>query len=256
MIDLHKGHVSEEEIQEIISKYVEFNINDIELYQRSLVHKSVQKFVNSSKDDNKVLNYLKKSNETLEFVGDSVISLTISDYLFKKYPNKNEGFLTKCKTKIVKRNTLAFFAEKIGLKNKILLSDTVENPEENKRFLEDAFEAFIAAMYYDQGFENTKEFILSIINTYEDDIEITKDDNYKDILLRYAQNSAPTIPLPEYEIISKSGEAHNLEFTVVVNYRNERQGKGRAKIKREAEQLAAKSALSRLKVDLEKFCHS
>lgn len=241
-ISLDVPHISKEKLEKIAS----MKINNCSLYRRALVHKSIQKLVKNSKGD--VQDYLKESNERLEFVGDSILGAVIADYLYKKYPDKNEGYLTKYRTRIVKGKTLAFFAEKIGIKDNILMSRQVisMNGLENKRFLEDAFESFIGAIYYDKGFDAAKKFILNVLEKFLDESKILKDDNYKDLLLRYAQFIKTQHP--EYNTIKEQGQPHNRQFVVEVRLFGERQGKGIAKIKKEAEQLAAKEAIKRLNI--------
>lgn len=241
-IDLTVPHISREKIEKIAGT----KVNELLLYRRALVHKSVQKLVKQSTVE--VLDYLKESNERLEFVGDSILGAVIADYLFTKYPSKDEGYLTKYRTRIVKSKTLSFFAEKIGIKDNILMSRQVVNMNgmENKRFLEDAFESFIGAIYYDKGFEAAKEFILNVISKFLTESKILKDDNYKDLLLRYAQFIKT--PHPEYNTIKEHGQPHNRQFVVEVKLFGERQGKGIARIKKEAEQLAAKEAIKRLNI--------
>lgn len=235
-------HISKEKIEKIAG----FNVNNISLYRRALVHKSIQKLVKQS--EKPTLDYMKESNERLEFVGDSILGAVIADYLFNKYPDKNEGYLTKYRTRIVKGKTLAYFAEKIGIKDNILMSNQVisMNGLENKRFLEDAFESFIGAIYYDKGFDTAKKFIINVIEKYLDESKILNDDNYKDLLLRYAQFIKT--PHPEYNTINEFGQPHNKKFVVEVKLFGERQGKGIARIKKEAEQIAAKQAIERLNI--------
>ena len=241
-VDLSFPHVSREVIESIAG----VEVGDLNLYRRSLVHKSIQKLVKQTTGP--VQEYLKESNERLEFVGDSILGAVIADYLFKKYPEKNEGYLTKYRTRIVKSSTLSFFAEKIGIKGNILMSRQVINMNgmENKRFLEDAFESFIGAIYYDKGFEGAKEFILRVIGKFLEESKILKDDNYKDLLLRYAQFIKTEHP--EYNTIKENGQPHNRQFVVEVRLFGERQGKGINRIKKEAEQQAAKEAIKRLNI--------
>lgn len=242
-IDLSVPHVTRDVIESIAG----MKVGDLKLYRRALVHKSIQKLV-KEQTDGKVQEYLKESNERLEFVGDSILGAVIADYLYEKYPDKNEGYLTKYRTRIVKSSTLSFFAEKIGLKGNILMSKQVINMNglQNKRFLEDAFESWIGAIYYDKGFDAAKNFILGVIDKFLDESKILKDDNYKDLLLRYAQFIKTDHP--EYNTIKEHGQPHNRQFVVEVRLFGERQGKGINRIKKEAEQLAAKEAIKRLNI--------
>ena len=228
-------HISKEGIEKILGSVMNIKVNKVELYQRALVHKSIQKYVKKAKNKDGILSYLKKSNECLEFVGDATIGLIIADYLYSQYPDKNEGDLTKYRTRIVRSKTLAFFAEKIGINGNILMSEQVirMNGKKNKRFLEDAFEAFVGAIYYDKGFEIAKEFVLEVVKKFLDESKILKDDNYKDLLLRYAQFSG--VEHPEYNVINEEGKPNERIFTMEVRVFGERQGKGKSKKKKDAE---------------------
>lgn len=243
-INLTVPHISREKLEMIAG----FSIGNPDLYRRALVHKSIQKLVKDSNNTKNVLDYLKESNERMEFVGDSVIGIVVADYLYKKYPTQNEGYLTKYRTRIVNGKMLSFFAESIGIKDNILMSKQVINMKgmENQRFLEDAFEGFVCAIYYDRGFEVAKSFILNILDKYLDEKEILKDTNYKDLLLRYSQFLKITLPV--YNTIKEQGQPHNRQFVIEVVLFGTRQGKGVASIKKEAEQLAAMEAIKRLNI--------
>lgn len=246
---LYVPHVSKENIENILSRFIDVSVNDIDLYRRSLVHRSIQTYVRRKDSKDGIMSYLMGSNERLEFVGDATIGLIVAEYLFKKYPNKDEGELTKIRTRIVKSSSLSYFAEKIGLKGKILMSNQVINLNglENRRFLEDAFEAFVGALYLDQGLDVAKRFVIGVVDTYFDERKMLRDENYKDILSRFAQSQS--IELPVYSVIKEEGKPHEREFTVSVELFGKRQGKGKAKLKKEAEQMAAKDAIKRLNVE-------
>lgn len=239
-INLTTPHITRNEIEAIAGFKVGENIS---MYQRAFVHKSIEKFARLCPES---MEYMRQSNETLEMVGDSILGAVVADRLFRQYPDKNEGFLTTARSKIVKSESLANLAIKIGMADKILMANqTIKaGGRNNKRFLEDAFESFIGAMFYDKGFYVTGEFINRVIDTHFDEKMITKNDNYKDILLRYCQHNK--ISLPEYNIIKESGPPHNKEFLMEVKVLNQRQGKAKAKTVKQAEQLSAKEAIKRL----------
>lgn len=240
---LYTPHITREEINAICSRVMPgFEVRDEMLYQRALVHKSIQKFVRRATQD--PLEYLRQSNERLEYLGDSVVGLAVADFLYSTYDDQDEGYLTRSRTKIVRGKTLAGFAESIGLSGNILMSRQVKR---NRRFLEDAFEAFVGAMYFDKGFETAKTFVLKVIERYFDENLIDREDNFKDVLLRYAQFANTS--LPEYNVVKEEGKPHERMFTVEVVLFGKRQGKGCARVKKEAEQIAAKQALRRLNVE-------
>jgi ribonuclease-3 len=242
-LDLSRDHIDRKTIEKIAGMAIG---KDITLYQRAFVHKSIEKI--AIKDPN-AKEYMKRSNETLEFVGDSMLGAVVADYLFRKYPGKDEGFLTTTRTKIVKSETLSFFGEKIGMRNNILMTNQAikTGGESNKRFLEDAFESFLGAIYYDKGFEGVKIFLMMVIDKHFDESLVTKNDNYKDILLRYSQHVKTA--LPEYNVIREEGLPHNREFLVEIILFGKRQGKAKGRTIKKAEQDAAKMAISRLDID-------
>lgn len=247
--DFSTPHISKKQICSIISNVINTNtninnINNLSLYQRAFVHRSIQKYLPD--DHTKVLNYYKESNEVLELVGDGILSAVVIDYLYHKYPDKDQGELTKYRTRIVRGKTLTILAEKIGMKGHILMSNHVKqmNGKENKRLLEDTLEAFIGAMYLDTCFEYTKYFIICLIEKYIKEKDIKTDDNYKDILLRYTQSV--NLEKPVYRLIREEGKPNEKIFTIAVELSGKRRGKGKSSKKKEAEQKAAKYACCEL----------
>jgi len=251
---LSKPHITKKEIENIIQKVLKkpIKINDTKLYQLSLVHRSisviVQKMKNNYKEET-FCDYLEQeqSNERLELLGDGVIGFICIEYLFKKYPDKQEGELTKYRTRIVCGKTLAKLAIRIGLKGKILMSDQVLNAGglNNKRMLEDAFEAFVGALYLDLGFEITKMFIISLIEKELTKEDIETENNFKDILLQYTREHS--LENPEYKIY-ESGKSNERTFRCTVFLFNEAKGKGVSTKKKDAEQKAARNAIENLRI--------
>jgi ribonuclease-3 len=134
----------------------------------------------------------KMSNERLEFLGDAILSTIVAEYLFKKYPNKDEGFLTKMRSKIVKRQTLNEIADKMGLD--VILSE-YSLGKLSSSMLGNAFEALIGAVYIEFGYEKTKNYVIkNILMKYLDikDLE-SKDDNHKSQLLEWCQKNGKEI---------------------------------------------------------------
>jgi len=217
-----------------IEKLVGIKINHIGIYQTAFTHKSaLKKYM------------LTESFETLEFMGDSVLGFIITKFLFDKFKDEQEGFLTKARTKLVCGKTLADISSKLGLDKFILMDDKGmrNNWNKNPKILEDVFEALIGAIYMDLGLLHTKKFILGIFQNpeYVDLNCISVDDNYKDMLMRYCQGNK--FPLPSYTIISQS----NGFFIVVVGVNGKPVLSGCAKTKKQAEQEAAKNSLKQLK---------
>lgn len=190
------------------------------------------------------------SNERLEFLGDSVLSLIVAEYLFDEFPEKDEGFLTKVRAKIVNRLALADAAEKINLAKFLLVSKNISNSFVNgsKTILSDALEALIGAIYLDNGLDSAKMFIQKILiqpNLKEGLYLI--DENYKSQLLEFAQ--ANKMDSPAYNVIKEEGPQHNRIFTVKVSIGDRDYGVGKGKNKKSAEQKAAQEALEKLNPD-------
>ncbi len=191
---------------------------------------------------------LGKSNERLEFLGDSVLSMIVGKYLFKNYPDEEEGFLTKARSSLVNRERLAEAAEEFGLQNIILynqryLKDSIEGVQ---TILADSLEAIIGAIYMDQGLKRVEQFIISrLINPLEGDDSFLVDTNYKGQLLELSH--LYKMPPPRYNVEKEEGPSHNKAFTIEVFIGDELMGVGFGKNKKSAEQEASLKALQKLK---------
>lgn len=235
-------HVSRDQIQTILGG---MRPRNLENYRRALVHKSIQKHVRQALMNGKqVSSYLVEerqaaSNERLEFLGDSVLNIIVGEYIFHKFPGKDEGFMTRLRTKIVRDTHCVKFAQLVGLGDHILAGPVVKRPY-NDKLLEDAFEAFLGAIFLDLGFDFARGFVTSLIERQVDFQSLMNDDNYKDILMRYTQQKS--ISLPIYDLV----ESENRSFIIDVyleldQHRQQRMkmGRGAASTKKEAEQQAA-----------------
>ena len=204
-------------------------ISNLDLYERAFTHKSALK-----EDET-----LSGSFETLEFIGDSVLGFVITKFLYDRYEDKQEGFLTKARTKLVRGETLAKIATKMELYKWIKMDEKGMRNEwnHNPKILEDAFEALIGAIYMDMGLLHAKEFILRIYNdpSFVNMDSIMVDDNYKDHLMRYCQSNG--LSLPVYNV----GHHENGVFYIDVFVDGVCLGRGFAKNKKQAEQNAAKT---------------
>jgi len=236
-----KPHVSRDDIHAIL----QFKPRNLDFYRRALVHKSVLRLIKYL-DPNKVPKYMIESNERLEFLGDSVLGLITADFLYKKFPDKDEGFLTTIRSKLVNTNALSNFAEKLGLEQHILMSKHLQRLDKRNKInmLENAFEALIGAIYEDTNLEYARKFILNVFSTFVDWETLLIDTNYKDQMLRFCQTKK--LSQPEYEVVSTSGPAHDRSFVVQVLIGGEVYGKGEKKQKQAAEQSAARQALINL----------
>lgn len=247
--DFSKPHISRDQIQIILNFPFDKEIlsaRNLLNYRRAFVHKSIQKYVRGQKN---IQDYLRESNERLEFLGDSAFGLAVGDYLYNKFPDKDEGFLTRLKSKIVRDINCVKFARTVGIGDFILAGKIVkkdDNGSYNDKLLEDTFEAFIGAIFLDLGFKSCQQYIYKLIEKYVDLTGILEDDNYKDILMRYTQSKG--IPLPVYKLVSQEGPPHKRIFTVCVIINidglNYEMGKGQSNSKKNAEQIAALNTLN------------
>ena len=212
-----------------IENLIGTKISKIELYQKAFTHKSALK-------DNENLD---ASFETLEFIGDSVLGFIITKFLFDKYENKQEGFLTKARTKLVRGETLASIAYKLKLYDWVVMDEKgLRNGwNKNPKILEDVFEALVGAIYMDLGLLHAKQFVLKLYNdpAIVDLKCIMIDDNFKDHLMRYCQTNC--LSLPEYRLILHN-DGH---FIIDVYVDGVFLGRGSAKNKKQAEQNAARA---------------
>ncbi|MDO3680798.1 ribonuclease III [Paenibacillus ehimensis] len=192
-----------------------------------------------------------KDNERLEFLGDAVLELTVSEYLFDKYPDRTEGELTKLRASIVCEPSLVGFAEQLDFGSYVLLGKGEELTGGRTRpaLLADVFESFIGALYLDQGLEPVRAFLSRHMfpGLPQQGRLLTAD--YKTILQEHTQqhNMGPL----EYKIVDERGPAHEREFAAEVYLHEEMLGRGLGRSKKEAEQHAAAEALAKLEVKVD-----
>lgn len=189
-------------------------------------------------------------NERLEFLGDSVLSMVISEYLFKNYRNEHEGRLTKVRAGVVCEASLAKIARKLNINDYIRIGkgEELSGGRNRDSLLADACEALIAAIYLDKGYETVKGFVLENLVDMIKRLEKEKNfDDYKTKLQEYVQKEV-CLPI-EYEIVNESGPDHDKLFESEVFLDRKCYGRGKGKSKKEAEQQAAKEALMRLGVN-------
>ncbi len=189
-----------------------------------------------------------ESYEQLEFMGDAVLDLIVSEIIFKKYPDAGEGLLTQLRSRLVKGEMLAQIGRNIQLMDYIELGDRVKNQgvEHSESVLADAFEALVGAVYQDHGYEKCRDFVVRLYSRYVNmDELISARDNFKSMLLEAAQ--AKKMPAPVYRIVRESGPGHEKVFYVEVHVNGNVLGAGSGKNKKKAEQAAAREALNILK---------
>lgn len=184
-------------------------------------------------------------NERLEFLGDAVLELVITDYLYKKYPEKNEGDLTAYRSSLVNSVTLANAAEKIGMNAFLLLSkgESKDTGRARQVILANTFEALVGALYIDQGYEGASKFIAEqLFGLIE---QIVENRSFIDAKSRFQEEAQERVGVtPLYKLLKETGPDHNKVFTVGVFVREEMIVTGEGKSKQEAEQNAAEKALS------------
>ncbi|MFN8587837.1 MAG: ribonuclease III [Candidatus Eisenbacteria bacterium] len=189
----------------------------------------------------------RESNERLEFLGDSVLGLVTSEYLYRRHPDEHEGQLTKTKSLLVSKAILSRRALRMGLGRFVLMSHSEVESGGRQRLsiLADAFESVLGAVYLDQGFEVAREYIHKHLLAESDSIVADKrHTNYKSHLQEYVQSTYRTHPV--YRIRSENGPDHSKYFMVEVMVGRRTLGEGRGHNKKEAEQAAARDALERV----------
>lgn len=222
-----------------LEKQIGVSFKNKKLLENAFIHRS---YLNEHRSHTIV------SNEKLEFLGDSVLSLITSMYLYSRYPTLQEGDYTEIKSAIVKTGSLADAARTLNLGNYLFLSKGEEagNGRENTNILADCFEALIASIFIDKGFDTAYEFVLKhLFGDHLDRIVETKQYlSAKSMLQEKVQ--ARYKQTPDYRTLREDGPEHNRTFTVSVFIKNKEVGTGTGKSKKEAEEHAAKQALASL----------
>lgn len=184
--------------------------------------------------------------ERLEFLGDSVLSLIVSEYLYRKYPHYEEGKLTKLRANYVCQNALVYYSHELGLDKylKIDSTDITLTKNEIISITADIFESFLGAIFLDQGIEFAKKFIERYIFQYIDEKKIFFTD-YKSAIKEYGDANDVEI---EYNVLNEFGVPHDKIFYISILVDGKVSGIGKGKNKKEAEQAAAKEAIEKLDI--------
>ena len=216
-----------------IQSHLRYTFQDKNLLKTALCHSS---YSNENKKQ------CPQCNERLEFLGDSVLSIITSDYLFKNYDHLPEGDLTKLRASLVCESALAGFAEEIHLGEYLLLGNGEENMGGRKRpsILADAFEAVLAAIYLDGGMEQAREYVLHFIKKSIRENHVSFFD-YKTALQEIIQQNKEE--KVEYILVSETGPDHDKKFKVELHLNSNVIGAGEGRSKKQAEQMAAKEAM-------------
>ena len=221
-----------------LSQKLGVSFRDLGLLTEALTHRS---YLNEHRD------YTGSHNERLEFLGDAVLELAATDFLFKKFPAKPEGELTAYRAALVNTVSLAESAQALGINDYLLLSkgESKDTGRARDVILADAFEAIIGAIYLDSGYEAAEAFIAK--NLYGKIDEVIAKRSYQDAKSRFQELAQEKRGVtPNYETLSEVGPDHNKRFTVGVFIGASEIARGEGQSKQEAEQAAAVAGLDKM----------
>jgi len=245
--------ITKEDIKTLFKKYdIEIDINNIDLFIKALTHKSyiVSDNMVLNQVNNNSINLMKDSSERIEFFGDTVVKCIVAKYLYTRYYNESEGFLTRLKAKIENRKTLAKFARLLGIDNYLIISKHNEEifNRNSDKFLEDAYEGFIGALLFDQGFDFCEKYLNILLETEIDYANLLYiDTNFKDKIQRYYHQNSWGHPV--FEDISSKTIANKIYFTVALkDYNNKEIVRAEELTKKKAEQKASMFALLKYRI--------
>ena len=213
------------------------SFNDKNLLIQALTHRS---YINENRGEKK------EHNERLEFLGDAVLELATTHYLYSEFPDKNEGDLTAYRSALVNTQTLSNASDSLGLNDHLLLSkgESKDTGRARQYILADMFEAVIGAIYLDKGYDEAKKFIArNIFPLLENIINEGLWIDAKSMFQEKAQEYVAKTPM--YETVNEEGPDHDKHFTVGVFLGDEKVSEGRGKSKQEAEQEAARKGLQK-----------
>ena len=228
----------EKDLARKLKSILGFVPNNMRLFKLAFFHKSM------NNGESKFRSY---NNERLEYLGDAVLSTIVAEYLYKKYPGRNEGFLTKMRSKIVKRKTLNKVAERMGID---MILSKYSQGKMSYSMLGNAFEAMVGALYIEYGYDKTRDYIISrILMRYLDIHELeNSDDNYKSQLLEWGQKEGRAI---SYKLMGKFKHDKRDRFRIGVFLDGEEISTAEDYNKKSAEQIASSFALKTLNIRTE-----
>ena len=262
--------INDNDVNKILRTFgIKIKCLNVDIYRKAFVHKSYitrknDNYISGNKNcPEDCLPLQEESYERFEFLGDSVLSTTVANYLYERFPNQNEGFLTKMRSKLVNGHMLGSLCKKIGLNKWIIISKQIEENKgrENYKILEDVLEAFICAIFLDFntkkiklktfesgiGFQIAEQWIINVLEDKVDFAELIKQNkNYKDQLMKYFQHNFSNLPSfceTNIEMIK-----NKKIFTIIVKNESQVLGTGQGDTKKGAEQIASENALKYLNV--------
>ena len=223
-----------------LKKILGFRPGNLKLYEIAFIHRSATFTMPDGK---------KVNNERLEYLGDAVLDAILSDYLFEKFPDATEGFMTKIRSRIVNRDILNQLAVSMGINN-ILISN-ISSVQPTKNLYGDALEALIGSIFLDKGFRKTKKlFIRNVLNKYLNlEVIVNTDTDYKSLVFEWVQKHKSNLIFTyneEYDFNRKKSV-----FSTILIIDKQEMGEGHGSSKKEAEQEAASQAWKRLKDNFE-----
>jgi ribonuclease III len=222
----------------LIESHLGYAFHDRHLLVLSFIHRS---FVNENRE-------ITQHNERLEFLGDSILGLLISDYLYRKLPQSTpEGELSYLRSRLVEASSCVMYVQKLDLGKNILLGkgERMNDGRGRESILADLFEAIIGAIYIDGGLESAKDFLFNNFSEEIEGILKTPMHNWKALLQDYCQKKYQQPPV--YQVVNESGPDHSKMFKISVLINGIEVGFGEGSSKKEAQQAAAADALSKLK---------
>jgi ribonuclease-3 len=225
------------ENQEETQKRLGYNFKNLELLELAFIHKSYY-----YESDIEVLGH----NERLEFLGDAVLELLTSEYLYQNYKEKDEGELSQYRSRLVDGASLAFYSEKIGISEFLVLGKGERRQEKKMSLRANLFEAVLGAIYLDGGLNYARDFLFKHISSEIESIMQKAARSLKTILQEWAQKEKGV--LPSYLVLEESGPDHKRFYRVEVRVLEEAIGLGEGFSKKEAEKNAAEDALKKIGV--------
>lgn len=235
---MKKGSNFKGNLPKVLEKKLGYSFKKKSLLEQALTHKS---YANE--------NHLELHNERLEFLGDAVLELGVSELLMERYPHFDEGDLSKLRAAIVNERQLAELARGLGLGAHLSLGKGEEQTSgrEKNSILSDGFEALLGAIYLDRGFKKAVEVIR---HHYEQLLNETPEQRFYTDYKTELQEKSQAIykAIPHYRLIAETGPDHEKTFEVEIFIQGQSFGKGRGKSKKEAEQEAAREALVKINV--------
>ncbi|MBL0152093.1 MAG: ribonuclease III [Chitinophagaceae bacterium] len=223
----HAGSAFRKELRNILG----FKPRNTNIYKAALTHRSVREGSH-------------ENNERLEYLGDAVLSALIADYLFKRYPYKEEGFLTEMRSKMVNRQQLNDIAVRMGLK-KITLYNKLDSSLKVSQIFGNTLEALVGAIYLDEGYKKASKWVMESIilpHMYMDDLEILEI-NHKNKLYGWANKNGKVL---EFETLNEKLENGRRLFTVAAVIDGKQIAQGKAFNKKDASQIAAQLAVEKM----------